>query len=111
MTIGFGHVADGNVHINIAVHKDSLFYGVKSRVEKFLYQELFRIGGSISAEHGIGLQKVENLKNCRSLNEINVMVIFMQNGIKKIFDPNLILNPYKVIPIDSNSFNLNLNNK
>ena len=44
-------------------------------VEKFLYQELQRIGGSISAEHGIGLQKVNSLGYSRSIEEINIMVM------------------------------------
>lgn len=74
LTIGFGHVADGNVHINIAVSRSSDLLAVKEKVEKFLYKELKKIGGSISAEHGIGLQKVENLKNFRSLSELQTMV-------------------------------------
>ena len=75
VTIGFGHVADGNVHINIAVNQKNEFGNVKMMVEKFLYQELQRIGGSISAEHGIGLQKVNSLGYSRSIEEINIMVM------------------------------------
>ena len=97
-TIGFGHVADGNVHINVAVHREEDFIRVKAEVEEFLYKELKRIGGSISAEHGIGLQKAKNLAMFRSSEEIKTMVRGMQRILKKIFDPQGILNPYKVLP-------------
>ena len=50
-------------------------------------------GGSISAEHGVGLLKTEYLGHSKSLEMIKYM-----GHLKKVFDPNGILNPYKVLP-------------
>ena len=56
-----------------------------------MYAEADRIGGLVSGEHGIGHAKQEYLEKCVGPVEIEIM-----KNIKKVFDPNLILNPGKV---------------
>ena len=87
----FGHVADGNIHFIIGKNDNS-----KENTEKInqiIYSNLKENGGSVSAEHGIGLDKKKYLYTSRSTEEINLM-----KTLKKIFDPKNILNPGRVIP-------------
>ena len=66
----------------------------KKRVDTYfekLYKEAVACGGLVSGEHGIGMGKVKYLKE--SVGETNMALM---EGIKKVFDPNLILNPGKV---------------
>ena len=53
MTCGFGHIMDGNLHLNVAV-ADRSDDTVKSILDPWVYEEVTRRKGSISAEHGIG---------------------------------------------------------
>ncbi len=90
----FGHIGDGNLHINALKSEDmpmNEFIKKCKNVDKILFSEIQKIGGSISAEHGVGLLKKPYLKFSRSLEEIRLM-----KEIKKVFDPNNILNPGKV---------------
>ena len=87
----FGHVADGNIHFIIGKNDNS-----KENTEKInqiIYSNLKENGGSVSAEHGIGLDKKKYLYTSRSTEEINLM-----KSLKKILDPKNILNPGRVIP-------------
>ena len=87
----FGHVADGNIHFIIGKNDNS-----KENIEKInqiIYSNLKENGGSVSAEHGIGLDKKKYLHTSRSSEEINLM-----KTLKKILDPKKILNPGRVIP-------------
>ena len=87
----FGHVADGNIHFIIGKNDNS-----KENTEKInqiIYSNLKENGGSVSAEHGIGLDKKKYLHTSRSSEEINLM-----KTLKKILDPKKILNPGRVIP-------------
>ena len=92
--VWFGHIGDGNLHINV-LKPESLdeaeFIAQCEHVTKLLAQALQRHGGSISAEHGIGLVKRAYLESTRSAEEIALM-----RGVKAVFDPNGILNPGKV---------------
>jgi FAD/FMN-containing dehydrogenase len=94
--VWFGHIGDGNLHINV-LKPDALsdvdFIAQCEHVTKLLAQTLQRHGGSISAEHGIGLVKRPYLESTRSVEEIALM-----RGVKAVFDPNGILNPGKVFP-------------
>ncbi len=85
----FGHMGDGNLHlmINCGEGNDS----AKELVEKIVYAPLKSIYSSVSAEHGIGLSKKKWLKFSRSPQEIALM-----KSIKKLLDPNNIMNPGKI---------------
>ncbi len=82
-----GHVGDGNLHIAIGA-------GVaddRDAVEACVYEPLRAIGGSVSAEHGIGLEKKAWFAVSRNDAERGLM-----QGVKRMLDPNLILNPGKI---------------
>ncbi len=92
--IWFGHIGDGNLHINVlkdAATTEQAFIVECERVTGLLAQTLAEFGGSISAEHGIGLVKKGYLLGTRSAAEIAVM-----RGIKQVFDPYGVMNPGKV---------------
>jgi FAD/FMN-containing dehydrogenase len=96
--VWFGHIGDGNLHINV-LRPDGLaedtFIAQCEHVTKLLAATLQRHGGSISAEHGIGLVKRAYLESTRSAAEIALM-----RGVRKVFDPNGILNPGKLFEQD-----------
>ena len=93
--VWFGHIGDGNLHINV-LKPDGLdypaFVAQCEQVTALLVDTLARHEGSISAEHGIGLVKKPWLSSVRSPAEIALM-----GGIKKVLDPNGILNPGKLL--------------
>jgi len=86
----FGHLGDGNLHVIAGVGDRS--DETRHAVEETVYGPLRRIGGSISAEHGVGLQKREFLGWTRSPAEIGLM-----RRLKRALDPNNILNPGKIL--------------
>ncbi len=86
----FGHVADGNVHFVIGKLNDS--QELTDKVNEIIYQPLKDIGGSVSAEHGIGNHKKRYLYISRDENERALM-----QSLKKSMDPNNILNRGKVL--------------
>lgn len=89
----FGHAGDGNLHI-YTCSNDMELADFRSQVDEFMtkiYTKATNCGGLISGEHGIGMGKVEYLR--QSVGDTNMAL--MEN-IKKVFDPNLILNPGKV---------------
>jgi FAD/FMN-containing dehydrogenase len=88
----FGHLGDGNIHFVIAAGDGS--GTTRQGVEESVYEPLRRIGGSVSAEHGIGLEKKPYLSWCRSANEISLM-----RTLKQTMDPVGILNPGKVFDL------------
>jgi FAD/FMN-containing dehydrogenase len=67
----FGHLGDGNLHLAVSLRADSS--EERQRVEEIVYSELASRNGSISAEHGIGLQKKAYLHHCRSADEVALM--------------------------------------
>lgn len=92
--VWFGHIGDGNLHINVLKPddlSDDAFIAQCEHVTKLLASVLKTHGGSISAEHGIGLVKRPYLDSTRSAAEIALM-----RGVRKVFDPNGILNPGKL---------------
>ena len=89
----FGHAGDGNLHIYVCRYgmpQDEWEAKCKAAMDD-MYAEADRIGGLVSGEHGIGHAKQEYLEKCVGEVEMNLM-----QNIKKVFDPNLILNPGKV---------------
>ena len=83
----FGHLGDGNLHVVVGVGDK----GAKQAVEAVVYEGLKSRGGSISAEHGVGVQKKAYLSMTRTADEIEIM-----QRIKASLDPNGILNPGKI---------------
>jgi len=84
--ITFGHLGDGNIHFCVGPVTD------KQAIDTVVYEILAKYGGSVSAEHGIGLSKKPYIHLSRSEAELAVM-----KAIKTTFDPKGILNPGKVI--------------
>ena len=85
----FGHLADGNLHVVSGVGSDD--DESMRKMESCIYDPLKSIGGAVSAEHGIGLEKKDYLVISRTEIEIDIM-----RTLKKSLDPNNILNPGKV---------------
>ncbi|MBH75799.1 MAG: FAD-binding oxidoreductase [Flavobacteriales bacterium] len=94
-SICYGHVGDGNLHVNIL--KENLSEFDWNVVLKKSIREIFelcvQLGGTISGEHGIGLVQKEFIDIPFPKEMIN-----LQKKIKKIFDPNNIMNPGKIFP-------------
>lgn len=91
----YGHIGDGNLHMNILKPKDmsvDVFEEACGRVNPEVFALTRAYGGSISAEHGIGLLKQPYLSYTRSAAEIERM-----SAIKAVFDPANILNPGKLL--------------
>ena len=92
----FGHIGDGNLHVNIMKPDDldkAEFLRLTKQADHDLFDLVRRHAGSISAEHGIGLLKRDFLGYRRSLDELRLMA-----ALKRAFDPQGLLNPGKVLP-------------
>ncbi len=86
----FGHVADGNIHFIIG--KSEQTPELIHQINEIVYSPLQELGGSVSAEHGIGLHKKKYLHLCRTPTEIALM-----QQLKKSLDPKGILNRGKIL--------------
>jgi glycolate oxidase subunit GlcD len=92
--IWFGHIGDGNLHLNILKPEDMAkedFFEKCQKVNKWVFEIVERYQGSVSAEHGVGMTKKAYLQYTRSEAEIAYL-----RGIKQVFDPNGIINPGKI---------------
>ncbi|HPD60521.1 MAG TPA: FAD-linked oxidase C-terminal domain-containing protein [Thermodesulfobacteriota bacterium] len=90
--ISFGHAGDGNIHVNVMY--DEKIPGEYEKAERAvheIFQEVLNLGGTISGEHGIGITKAPFLTM-----ELNESEIELMKKIKRVFDPNDILNPGKI---------------
>jgi FAD/FMN-containing dehydrogenase len=92
--VWYGHIGDGNLHLNILKPENLLIEDFKARcndVSTDIFEVIKTLGGSVSAEHGVGTLKAPYLNYTKSESEIDAM-----RAIKSIFDPDGILNPGKV---------------
>lgn len=89
--IGYGHLGDGNLHLNISAKEYST--KLTEAIEPFIYEWLQKVNGSISAEHGLGVMKRNYLHYSKTENMIKTM-----KNLKNLFDPHGIMNPYKYLP-------------
>jgi FAD/FMN-containing dehydrogenase len=91
---GWGHLLDGNLHFNVTTPGTfAVSTAIKDRIEPFVYDEVLRRGGSISAEHGIGQAKVKYMNQVH-----DTATLALMRNIKALLDPHGILNPGKVLP-------------
>lgn len=93
----FGHIGDGNLHLNILkpanLSKDEFFNQCKL-VNTKVFETVQKYNGSISAEHGVGMTKKDYLQYTRDPVEIGYL-----RELKKVFDPNGIMNPGKIFDL------------
>jgi glycolate oxidase len=87
-----GHAGDGNLHPCVLTDiKDEVHYNRAQKALDEIFEAALDLGGSISGEHGIGLEKMKYMKQAMSPRAIDLL-----RGIKKVFDPDGILNPGKI---------------
>jgi glycolate oxidase len=92
--VSFGHAGDGNIHFNIMLDKKNKDDLKKAEAAiDTLFEYTLDLGGTISGEHGVGITKAPYIAKEIGPAELNLM-----KKIKKIFDPNGILNPGKIFP-------------
>ena len=94
----FGHLGDGNLHYNVARGgdwTDTVLLTRQQDISTVVHDSVRAIGGSISAEHGVGQLKRDSLVHYKSPVEIALM-----HAIKKALDPQGIMNPGKVLTVD-----------
>ena len=91
----YGHIGDGNLHLNILKPQDlsiEEFYTNCGRISPQIFALVQEVGGSISAEHGVGTLKADYLQFSRSPEQIAAM-----RALKAVFDPAGIMNPGKLL--------------
>jgi len=93
--VNFGHLGDGNLHYNVSPasgETEAAFMAKQGPVNKLVYDSVERFGGSISAEHGLGQLKREEILRYKPATEVALM-----RTIKAALDPQGIMNPGKVL--------------
>jgi FAD/FMN-containing dehydrogenase len=92
----FGHVGDGNMHYNPVRPRDwdgARFKEERPRINRIVHDIVVELGGSISAEHGIGQSRLAELAHYKAAVEIKMM-----RAVKRALDPKGIMNPGQVVP-------------
>ena len=93
----FGHLGDGNIHFHVLAPVDADEDWTRTNAKKvssFVYDRVTQVGGSISAEHGIGQDKIGELARTHDDAALNLM-----RAVKRALDPQDILNPGKLVPL------------
>ncbi|MEZ5920654.1 MAG: FAD-linked oxidase C-terminal domain-containing protein [Parvularculaceae bacterium] len=93
--IAFGHMGDGNIHYDVlqpAGGDAAAFAAAQSSIETAVYDAIDRFEGSISAEHGVGLARLDDIARRKAPAEIAMM-----RAVKRALDPKGLMNPGKMI--------------
>ena len=98
--VPFGHLGDGNLHFNLCApaeavgdpEREAHFLAAWGEINAAFHDLVGSMGGSISAEHGIGIEKLAWLPHSRSESDIELM-----RTLKRTLDPKNILNPERVL--------------
>jgi len=85
----FGHIGDGNIHYNVG---DAALMARRADVNRIVYDVVDSLGGSISAEHGLGQLKREEIRQHKDAIELELMQV-----LKRAIDPRGLMNPGKVL--------------
>jgi glycolate oxidase len=94
--LGYGHLGDGNIHVNVLnINLQKEEWEKKYPIiEESIIKKTLQLGGTITGEHGVGLSKKKYMNWMFTDSDIQKM-----KALKKIFDPNLILNPGKIFDV------------
>lgn len=95
--VPFGHIGDGNIHFNISqpVGADKeLFSSRTAEINRIVHDIVHALGGSISAEHGLGLAKIDEIVRYKPAVALDLM-----RTVKRALDPHNIMNPGKVVRV------------
>ncbi|HEY4112776.1 MAG TPA: FAD-binding oxidoreductase [Rhizomicrobium sp.] len=95
--VPFGHLGDGNIHFNFSAPKggdEAAFRARWDDVNRAVHDIVREFGGSISAEHGVGVLKREEIVRTKTVAEVDIM-----RALKRTLDPKNILNPGKVVSV------------
>ena len=96
--INYGHLGDGNLHYNVAgpssAETEHFFTTYSKEIQALVYAVVEKLNGSISAEHGVGQQKVDYIEGHRGSAAYQVM-----RAVKQALDPHNLMNPGKVIAL------------
>ena len=95
--VPFGHLGDGNVHFNFNAPRNAdvqSFLSRRGEVTRIVHDLVASLGGSISAEHGLGIMKRDEILRYKDAAELDTM-----RTLKRALDPNNILNPGKVLTV------------
>ncbi|WP_300555497.1 FAD-binding oxidoreductase [Limnohabitans sp. Rim8] len=94
--VDFGHLGDGNLHYNVQAPEGSdskaFVIAFEDKINTLVFDQVKRYGGSISAEHGVGAQKVNKLPHYK-----DPTAMAMMRAVKQALDPHNILNPGRVL--------------
>jgi len=93
--VAFGHVGDGNIHYNCSKperQQAEAFFAEAPQVNRVVYDVVQALGGSISAEHGLGQLKRDEIRRYKAALELDLM-----RAIKRTLDPHGLMNPGKVL--------------
>jgi D-lactate dehydrogenase len=93
--VNFGHAGNGNIHVNLLINPDNM--EEMSRAERCLdeiFNLVIRLRGTLSGEHGVGSEK-----RAFVIKEIDNVTLNLMKNIKRLFDPNNVLNPGKLFPV------------
>lgn len=92
--VNFGHAGNGNVHVNLLINPDDADELARAQVAlSEIFMQVLALKGSLSGEHGVGTEKRPFVAQ-----EIGATSLAVMHGIKRVFDPDGVLNPGKALP-------------